>query len=156
MMLNASLPFLTNPPSQHQSDPLLGNQSTETGSFGSNLRILSQNTIALLDTPLASELTQLQTMIEPDETLEIFTYVNAPICTLNSTSRSPERADPDYWITVNQSLLNPPSILSYGTGTNCAAVAGEHDYSFMILSLWNTKKNETYESEAVWFNIYRG
>ena len=156
MMLNVSLPFLMNPPSPYRSDPLLGNQVTETGSFGFNVQILSQNTTALLDAPLASELTHLQTTIEPDETLEISTYVNATICTLNSTSRSPERADPDYWITLNQSLLNPPSISTFGTGLNFAAVAGEHDYSFAILSLWNTLKNETYESEAIGFNIYRG
>ena len=156
MMLNVSLPFLGNYPSPYRNDPLLGDQSTETGSFGFNVQILSQNTTALLDAPLASELTRLQTTIKPDETLEISTYVNATICTLNSTSRSPERADPDYWITLNQSLVNPPSVSSYDTGLNFAAVAGVHDYSFVILSLWNTRKNETYESEAVGFNLYRG
>ena len=155
MMLNVSLPFLRNHLSPYRSDPLLETQATETGSFGFNVHILSQNTTALLDAPLASELTQLQTTIGPDETLEISTYVNATICHLNSTSRSPERADPDYWITLNQSLLNP-SIASYGTGLNFASVAGEHDYSFVILSLWDTRKNETYESEAIGFNIYRG
>ena len=82
--------------------------------------------------------------------------MNATICTLYSTRYSPERADPDYWLSFNQSGLQAPTIVTYGTGLNFAASNRNNDYSFIFLSLWNTSKGETFESEAVGFNLFRG
>ena len=156
MMLNDSLPFLLPNTPTYRSNPLLVSQPSRIGSFGFNVQIVSENITALLDAPLANELTHLQNTIDADETLEVSTYVNATICTLNSTSESPERADSDYWRTLNQTLDNSPNIVTYGTGLNFAVAAGEHDYSLVVLSLWDTRKKETYESEAVTFNVFRG
>ena len=156
--LNASLPFLIPNRTAYQTDPLLrqGDQPMKTGSFGFNAQIISENKTALLDAPLSYEITRLQNIIKADETLEISTYVNATICDLNSTNQSPERANPNYWRTLNQSLIQPPSIATYGTGLNFAVTSGVHDYSFTIMSLWDVRKGETFESEAVGFNLYRG
>lgn len=156
MMLNASLPFLIPNTPTYQSNPLLVSQAARVGSFGFNVQIISENTTALLDAPLANELTYLQSTIDADETLDISTYVNATICTLNSISESPERANPGYWRTLNQSLDNRPNVVTYGTGLNFAVAAGKHDYSFVLASLWDTRKDETYETEAVGFNVFRG
>ena len=159
MMLNATLPLLIRSNVSYQSEPLLRlptDTSVTNGSFGFNAQILSENTTALIDAPLATELARLKNIIKADEVLEVSTYVNATICTLNSTGYSPERADPDYWQILNQTGLQPPSIATYGTGLNFAAATRQHDYSFIILSMWDTRKKETFESEAIGFNLFRG
>ena len=157
LMMNASLPLLVPNVTAYQSEPLLAmpaNRSANIGSYGFNIQILSDNMTALLDAPLATELTHLTKALKEDEILEISTFVNATICTINSTSRSPERADPDYWKTLNQSLSNP-TVATYGTNLSFAGATGEHDYSFVLMSMWDTGKGETYESEAIGFNLFR-
>ena len=159
MAMNATLPLLDSTNVSYQSEPLLRlstDASAKTGSFGFNAQILSTNTTALIDAPLANELARLKKTIRADDTLELSTYVNATICTLNSTRYSPERAEPDYWLKSNQSGLQAPTIATYGTGLDFAASSRNNDYSFIVLSLWNTNKNETFESEAVAFNLFRG
>lgn len=159
MAMNATLPLLMTTDLLYRSEPLLvpsSDNSTKTGSFGFNAQILSQNTTALIDAPLAQELARLKDIIKADEILEFSTYVNATICTLNSTSYSPERADPDYWPNLYRSGLQAPTNATYGTGLDFAASTRNNDYSLIFLSLWDTNKQETFESEAVGFDIFRG
>ena len=156
MAMNATLPLLDSTNVSYQSEPLLRlstDNSAKTGSFGFNAQILSKNTTALIEAPLANELARLKNTIKADEILEFSTYVNATIYTLNSTKYSPERADFDYWLNFNKSGLQAPTIATYGTGLDFAASTRNNDYSFIFLSLWDTSKGETFKSEAVGFNI---
>ena len=159
MAMNATLPLLIATNISYRSEPLFRfstDNPAKTGSFGFNAQILSKNTTALIDAPLGDELARLKNTIKADEILEFSTYVNATICTLNSTKYSPERANPDYWLIFYQSGLQAPTNATYGTGLNFAASTRNNDYSFIFLSLWNTSKGETFESEAVGFDIFRG
>ena len=157
MMLNATLPLFVTQNAAFRLKPLhRTNESATAGSFGFNTQILSENSTALIDTPLVGELAKLSSLIKADEILEFSSYVNATICTLNSTSDSPERADPEYWSKLAQSGLQPPNTANYGTNNmSFGGATGKYDYSFLTLSLWDTQ-NDTYESEAVVFNLFRG
>ena len=65
------------------------------------------------------------------------------------------RADPYYWSNLTQSLA-PASLATWGTGLTFGAAAGYNDSSFVVTSLWDTRKHETYDSEAIAFNLFRG
>ena len=104
LMMNASLPILVANKTAYRSDPLYPTWtiiSVKTGSFGFNVQVVSDTITALLDAPLAYELSQLQGRIQADEILEFSTFVNATICTLNSTKWSPEQI-----LTTGQILLS--------------------------------------------------
>lgn len=130
------------------------------GTFGFNTAVISNNVknglTAMLDAPLPNNLTTLQRSLEIGESLWISSFVNATICTLNNTSDSLERADPDYWSRVNQSFYDPPSIADYGTDLYMGMQSGYADFTSIIMSLWDTDLNQTFESEAIVFDTYRG
>ena len=158
MMLNATLPMLIANQTAYQSEPLItppDHEPPAVGSYGFNAQMLTENTTALIDAPLTKELLKLQNMIKEEEVLEFSTYANATICILNSTGSSPERS-PEYWETLYRTGFQPPNVATYGTALSFGGATREHDYSFIVLSLWNSSKSETFESEAVGFNIFRG
>ena len=123
------------------------------------LRLECSNHLRETDRPsrctLASDLIRLQSTIKNDESLEVSANVTATIAILNSTAASPERAQPEYWPILRQSLWLPENA-SYGDPLDFAVATGKDDYSFAFMSVWNTTKNETFESEAVGVNLYRG
>ena len=154
LAINASL--VVTIPSWDNNDPLANSTDYLLGGYGFNTGILPGNVTAMLDAPLPNNLTHLQNVTAAGESLFISGRVNATIATFNSTPESPERDDPDYWTNINQTIPGPPNIASYVPSQNFGFYSGYGDQTLMFLSMWDMTQNQTFESEAIGFNFYRG
>lgn len=148
MTVNASLPVFNVVDEDYNA--------TKLGTFGFNTAVISENMTAMLDAPLHNNLFQLQNEIRDGESLRMSAFVNATICTLNSTRFSPEREDPEYWNRTMETFSTDVNIADYGTGEIFGILSDWAEDTLILMSLWNVSEGETFISQAVGFNLYRG
>ncbi|KAF7510061.1 hypothetical protein GJ744_007165 [Endocarpon pusillum] len=119
--------------------------------FGFNLYVADNTTAAILDAPCPTDLTQLQSSLQDDQSLIIVAKVNATVTESISPS-SLERNDPAYWDSVQESynegaLHNEADV----NGVNAGIWAGQaqgYNWTLIYLSRWNVTQNQTFESQA--------
>ena len=128
--------------------------------YGSNLFIKNNATAVVVDTPYPAYLTYLQSHLSDGESLMLAATVNATVA--QETAITPkQRNDPDYWDNVLSTFGHEPTSNGGGTsGSNNALLAGmganiRSNFSIAYFSIWNTTRNETFESEAICIDNYR-
>jgi hypothetical protein len=118
------------------------------------LYIVDNNTAAIVDTPWPDYLTSLQSSLVGAETLTLTATVNATVSEMINPTIE-ERESDGYWSKVEQDFPQRPSLSDDEgvLGANDALWAGmngnQSDHSVFFLSIWNSTKNETLESEAI-------
>ncbi|KAJ9615498.1 hypothetical protein H2200_001573 [Cladophialophora chaetospira] len=132
-----------------------------SASFGYNMHVINDTATAMLDIPLATNLSAVQSEIPSGVSLTISAHVNATFARLNSTPATPERQEHDYWDRIAGRLDQFGMSTSWqanglGQGTWVAMWSSWIDGSLIFTSYWDTKVNETVESQALGFDIYRG
>jgi hypothetical protein len=111
----------------------------------------------MLDTPLSSNFTLVQASLQEGEIRTLSAAVGGTYASLNSTKDSPERADSQYWSNISARLNNQPTFNDpWGDGSWFGMWNGDTDISLVFLSYYNQTLNQTFESEANGFNLYRG
>lgn len=151
LTINASLPvFPVNVEWGYNID------ETYFGAYGFNTAVISENMTAMLDAPLPNYLYELQDEIRDGEMLWFSASVNATNCTFNSSSQSPERADPDYWARINATYVDAPAVATTSDTERFGMLSDYADVSLVYMALWDESQNQTFTREARGFNLYRG
>ena len=134
-------------------------KNPEPGSHGFNMHIINDTTTAMLDIPLRSSISAIQTKIKPGQSIKLEFPTAATYARLSSTSESAERKDPDYWPKIIERLgvtSGARADASIGDGAYFAMYNGWVDSSIQFVGFYNETLDQTFEDQAIAFNIYRG
>ncbi|KAL8715220.1 MAG: hypothetical protein Q9220_001178 [cf. Caloplaca sp. 1 TL-2023] len=120
--------------------------------YGYNLFIADADTAAILDAPMPSYLTNLQSTLDIDQSILINASVHATVTQRINPSES-ERSSDDYWTDVRDSYGEDGTHEEVDFGhIGMSMLAGQEDqttnYSQIYLSRWDTKVGQTFESQA--------
>lgn len=128
--------------------------------YGSNLFIQDNATAVIVDAPYPSYLTYLQSRLSERESLTLAATVNATIARETAITTK-QRSSSDYWSDILSVFGHEPTFNGGGTsGSKNALLAGmganiRSNFSIAYFSIWNTTRNETFESEAIRIDNYR-
>ncbi|KAJ9614555.1 hypothetical protein H2200_002692 [Cladophialophora chaetospira] len=129
-------------------------------SYGFNMYVINDTATAMLDLPVSSNMSRLQSSLQHGEVLTISAPVNATFAMLNSTPESSELEDPDYWIRIQERFGSFDSrsyvINGLGGGPYFNMYNSMVDTTLILMSLFNATNNETFTSKALGFHTYRG
>ena len=144
-MVNATLPLY--------NTTMRVTNTSHAGTYGFNMYVVNDSMTAMIDAPFGAQLASLRPT-RPGIRLHLTAVVNATIASLESTNKSSERQDPNYW-TELETAWGSPYTSNLGPGWWSGLYVG-NTLSWIFLSVWNTDNSETFFDNAIGFNVYRG
>jgi hypothetical protein len=151
--VNATSPLYNDHPQARTQPPQF------SSSYGFAMHVINSTHTVMLDSPISSQLGGLQASLGDGEVQRLSATVNATYSSVNSTNKSPERADPAFWNNTAAYLGTSLDYIfqnSWGNGTWFGMWNGNTDLSLVFMSYWNESLGQSLWSQANGFNLYRG